>query len=108
MRPDGPCSKCGHRTRAVHGVCTPCIKARVTGTHTDHALTGGQWVVRGSIKVWLSDDPPMTDAARKVAHCLFNQGDRDPEIVRGEKHYQRERKRSQRTARLATTQEDAA
>jgi hypothetical protein len=38
---------------------------------------------------------PTDDAARE-AHVAYNRGDRTPEVVDGERRYQRDRKRGQR------------
>ena len=46
------CTHCGGRTRSKTGAHAKCRH------DADHALTGGRWVMRRGIQVWLPDPEP--------------------------------------------------
>lgn len=97
------CEGFGARTWARGRICMRCREyARDRAYQAHHGLHGGHWVPDHGVLRWIEDEPsgrlPLTLGAdeRRAAHARYWHGERDLATVRGEREYQRARKRVQR------------
>ena len=77
------CSQCGVLHRGKFAICVACRK-RTNGTYPDQeiALTGGEWVRKGSIRVWVGPVPAETpDRNDDLIERLTRNLDYDAEII---------------------------
>ncbi len=98
MIPPGlTCAECTHmfdgalatRTPAGYVHSDPCPESPRT-------LNGGRWVMRGGISRWVPN--LFSDEQRRALHAAYMRGERTPDVVAGEREYQRLRIREKAVA----------
>ena len=94
MIPPGlTCAECTHPFDGALASRTPAGFVHAECPESPRELNGGRWVMRGGISRWVPNT--YSDEQRRALHAAYIRGERTPEVVAGEREYQRIRPRRQ-------------
>lgn len=97
MIPPGlTCAECSHLFDGATATRTPAGFVHTECPESPRALHGGRWVMRGGVSRWVPN--LYSDERRRALHAAYMRGERTPDVVAGEREYQRSRDRKKAAA----------